>query len=141
MEEKDISKRNTEREGEEPSNKKQKPDKDNCFDIELMIKQLTTVVRELEKHEFQNVIDAPGENWNGEIDGVIGSMICLVETARYINNIPSEQLVFYEKLRKKTEKQISNKAIHFSLIHTGFYKKYFLSMKTLRDERALQPPP
>ena len=62
VEEKDISKRNTEREGEEPSNKKQKPDKDNCFDIELMIKQLTTVVRELEKHEFQNVIDAPGEN-------------------------------------------------------------------------------
>ena len=62
VEEKDISKRNIEREGEEPSNKKQKPDKDNCFDIELMIKQLTTVVRELEKHESQNVIDAPGEN-------------------------------------------------------------------------------
>ena len=62
VEEKDISKRNIEREGEEPSNKKQKPDKDNCFDIELMIKQLTTVVRELEKHESQNVIDAPGMN-------------------------------------------------------------------------------
>ena len=62
VEEKDISKRNIEREGEEPSNKKQKPDKDNCFDIELMIKQLTTVVRELEKHESQNVIAAPGEN-------------------------------------------------------------------------------
>ena len=62
VEEKDISKRNIEREGKEPSNKKQKPDKDNCFDIELMIKQLTTVVRELEKHESQNVIDAPGEN-------------------------------------------------------------------------------
>ena len=43
-------------------NKKQKPDKKNCFDMELMMKQLTTVVRELEEHEFWNVADFLGEN-------------------------------------------------------------------------------
>ena len=111
VEEKDTgftSKRNIQIEGEKPTNKKQKPDKDNCSDMELIIKQLTTVVRELDKHERRNVADVPRENRNAEIDGVIGSMICIVETAQDINNIPSEQLVFYEKLKKKREKQISN---------------------------------
>ena len=49
VEEKDIgftSKRNIKTECDEPTNKKHKSDKDNCFDMELMIKQLTTVVRE-----------------------------------------------------------------------------------------------
>ena len=41
-----TSKRNIKTECDEPTNKKQKSDKDNCFDMELMIKQLTTVVRE-----------------------------------------------------------------------------------------------
>ena len=50
--------------------------------MELIIKQLTTVVRELEEHEFQNVFDVLVEDQSAEIDGVIGSMICLVETAR-----------------------------------------------------------
>ena len=50
--------------------------------MELIIKQLTTVVRELEEHEFQNVFDVLVEDRSAEIDGVIGSMICLVETAR-----------------------------------------------------------
>ena len=103
-----TSKRNIQIEGEKSTNKKQKPDKDNCSDMELIIKQLTAVVRELDKHEPRNVVDAPRENWNAEIDGVIGSMICIVETAQDINNIPSEQLVFYKKLKKKREKQISN---------------------------------
>ena len=68
-------------------------------------------------------------------------MICLVKPARNINNIPSEQLVFYEKVKKKREKQISNEAMHDSFVHTGFYKKHFLRMKRLRDEHSLQPPP
>ena len=100
-----TSKRNIQIEGEKPTNKKQKPDKDNCSDMELIIKQLTTVAGELDKHEPRNVADAPRENRNAEIDGVVGSMICIVETAQDINNIPSEQLVFYEKLKKKREKQ------------------------------------
>ena len=111
MEENDTgftSKRNIQIEGEKSTNKKQKPDKDNCSDMELIIKQLTAVVRELDKHEPRNVVDAPRENRNAEIDGVIGSMIYIVETAQDINNISSEQLVFYEKLKKKREKQISN---------------------------------
>ena len=111
VEEKDTgftSKRNIQIEGEKPTNKKQKPDKDNCSDMELIIKQLTTVAGELDKHEPRNVADAPRENRNAEIDGVVGSMICIVETAQDINNIPSEQLVFYEKLKRKREKQISN---------------------------------
>ena len=122
-------------------NKKQKPDKKNCFDMELMMKQLTTVVRELEEHEFWNVADVLGENRSAEVDDVLGSMICLVKPARNINNIPSEQLVFYEKVKKKREKQISNEAMHDSFVHTGFYKKHFLRMKRLRDEHSLQPPP
>ena len=118
-------------------NKKQKPDKKNCFDMELMMKQLTTVVRELEEHEFWNVADVLGEDGSAEVDDVLGSMICLVKPARNINNIPSEQLVFYEKVKKKREKQISNEAMHDSFVHTGFYKKHFLRMKRLRDEHSL----
>ena len=120
--------------------KKQKPDKDTCFEMELMVKQLTTVVKELEEHEFRNIADVLGEDRNTEREGVIGNMICLVETARDISSIPSEQLIFHEKLIKKREKQISNDAMHDSFLHTGFYKNHFLWMKRLRDERALQPP-
>ena len=106
-----------------------------------MIKQLTTVVRELEEHEFRNVADVPGEDRNTEIDNVIANMICLVETARDISDTPSEQSIFYEKLKRKRAKQISNEAMHDSFVHTGFYKKHFLRMKRLRDEHASQPPP
>ena len=109
--------------------------------MELMIQQLTTVVRELEEHEFRNVAEVLGEDRSDEIDGVISNMICLVETARDISNVPSEQLVLYDKLQKKREKQISTEAMHDSFVHTGFYKKHFLRMKRLRDERASQPPP
>ena len=135
------SKRNIDQEAEEPRLKKQKPDKDNCFEMELMIKQLTTVVRELEEHEFRHIADVLGEDRSTEIDGVIGNMICLVETALDISGIPSEQLIFYEKRIKKREKQISSEAMHDSFFHMGFYKKHFLRMKRLRNERALQPPP
>ena len=144
VEEKDTgfsSKRNLDRETEEPSTKKQRPDGENCFELELMVQQLTTVVRELEEHEFRNIADVLGEDRSTEIDNVIANMICLVETARDVNNIPSEQLVFYEKLKRKRAKQISNKAMHDSFVHTGFYKKHFLRMKRLRDEHASQPPP
>ena len=144
VEEKDIgftSKRNIDTESEAPTSKKQKSDKDNCFDMGLTIQQLTTIVRELEEHEFRNVAEVLGEDRSDEIDGVISNMICLVETARDISNVPSEQLVLYDKLQKKREKQISTEAMHDSFVHTGFYKKHFLRMKRLRDERASQPPP
>ena len=109
--------------------------------MELMIKQLTTVVRGLEEHEFRNNADVLGEDRSTEIDNVIANMICLVETARDISDIPSEQLIFYEKLKKKREKQISNEATHDSFVHAGFYKKHFLRMQRLRDEHASQLPP
>ena len=144
VEEKDIgftSKRNIDRECEPPTSKKQKSDKGNCFDMDVMIQQLTKIVRELEEHEFRNVAEVLGEDRSDEIDGVISNMICLVETARDISNVPSEQLVLYDKLQKKREKQISTEAMHDSFVHTGFYKKHFLRMKRLRDERASQPPP
>ena len=143
VEEKDTgfsSKTNLDRETEEPFTKKQRPDKENCFELELMVKQLTTVVRELEEREFRNVADVLGEHRSTAID-VIANMIGLVENARDINDIPSEQLIFYEKLERKRAKQISNEAMHDSFIHTDFYKKHFLRMKRLRDERASQPPP
>ena len=60
-------------------------------------------------------------------------MICLVETARDITNVPSEKLVLYEKLQKKREKQISTEAMPDSFVHTGFYKKHFLRMKRLQE--------
>ena len=101
----------------------------------LMIQQLTTVVRELEEHEFRNVANVLGEDRSKDIDGVISNMICLVETARDISNVPSEQLVLYEKLQKR-EKQIRTEAMHDSYVQTGFYKNHFLRMKRLRDERA-----
>ena len=109
--------------------------------MELMIKQLTVVVRELEEDEFRNIADVLGKDRNTEIDGVISNMIGLVDTAGDISSIPSEQLIFYEKLVKKREKQISDEAMHDSFLHTGFYKKHFLRMKKLRDERALQNHP
>ena len=101
----------------------------------LMIQQLTTVVRELEEHEFRNVANVLQEDQSKEIDGAISNLICLVETARDISNVPSEQLVLYEKLQKR-EKQISTEAMHDSFVQTAFYKNHFLRMKRLRDERA-----
>ena len=144
VEEKDTSfssKWNIEREDDEPTNKKQKPDKANCFDMDLMIKQLTAVSREFEEHEFRSIVDVLGEDRTAQIDGVIRSMICLVKTAWKLNNTLSEHLVFYKKLKKKREKQINNEAMHDSFEHTGFYKKHFLRMKRWRNERGSQPPP
>ena len=97
VEEKDTSfslKQNIEREDDEPTNKKQKPDKANYFDMDLMIKQLTVVIREFEEHEFRSIVDVLGEDRSAQIDGVIGSMNCLVKTACKLNNILSKHLVF-----------------------------------------------
>ena len=109
--------------------------------MDLMIKQLTAVSREFEEHEFRSIVDVLGEDRSAQIDGVIRSMICLVKTAWKLNNILSEHLVFYKKLKKKREKQINNEAMHDSFEHTGFYKKHFLRMKRWRNERGSQPPP
>ena len=106
-----------------------------------MVKQLTTVVTELEEHEFWNVADVLGEDWSTETDNVLSNMIYLVETARDTSNIGSEQLIFYENFKKKREKQIRNEAMHDSFVHTGFYKNHFLMMKRLRDKHASQLPP
>ena len=108
--------------------------------MDLMIKQLTAVIREFEGHEFRSIV-VQGEDRSAEIDGVTGGMICLVRTAWKLNNILSEHLVFYKKLKKKREKQINNEAMHDSFEHTGFYKKHFLRMKRWRNERGSQPPP
>ena len=78
VEEKDTgfsSKRNIEWQGEEPTNKNQISDKDNRFFVDLIIKQLTTVVREFKEYEFQNVVDVLVEDGSTEIDSAIDSMI------------------------------------------------------------------
>ena len=92
VEEKDTgfsSKRNIDQEAEEPSTKKERSgkEKDNCFEMGLMIQQLTTVVRELEEHEFRNVTDTLGEDQTTKIDGVIANMICLHDIAQDIDNV------------------------------------------------------
>ena len=109
--------------------------------MELMISRLTAIVRKLEEHEFRNIAEVLGEDRNDEIDGVIANMVCLAETGRDISNFPGEQKPFYEKLRKKREKNISNEAMHDSFVHTGFYEKYLPRVQRLRDERASQAPP
>ena len=91
-----------------------------------MIQQLTMVVRELEEHEFWNVADVLGEDRCDEIDGVISNVICLVETARDISNVPSVELVLYEKLQKKREKQISTEACMIASYTLAFIKSTFL---------------
>ena len=107
VEEKDTgfsSKRNVEsieRKGEEPTNKNQISDKDNRFYMDLIIKQLTTVIREFEEHEFQNVVHVLVEDGSAEIDSAIDSMIRLLKISWDINNIASQQLVLYNKLKKK----------------------------------------
>lgn len=53
-------------------------------------------------------------------------MICLVKTAGDISSLPSEQLIFYEKIQKKREKQISNEAMDNCFAQTGFYKSIVL---------------
>ena len=78
VEEKDTgfsSKRNIEWQGEEPTNKNQISDKDNRFFVDLIIKQLTTVVREFKEYEFQNVVDVLVEDGSTEIDSAVDSMI------------------------------------------------------------------
>ena len=107
VEEKDTgfsSKRNVEsieRKGEEPTNKNQISDKDNRFYMDLIIKQLPTVIREFEEHEFQNVVHVLVEDGSAEIDSAIDSMIRLLKISWDINNIASQQLVLYNKLKKK----------------------------------------
>ena len=75
------SKRNIDREAEEPCMKKQRLGKNNYFEMELMIKQPTMVVTGLEEHEFRNIADVLGEDRSTEINNVIVNMISLVETA------------------------------------------------------------
>ena len=105
LEQKDTGfspKRNIEKDDVEPRQKIQKLDRDNCSNMELTMKQLFAVNRELEEHEFRNVADVLWEDHSPEIDGVIGNMIFLVETAQDISKLPSEQLVLYGKLLKKS---------------------------------------
>ena len=67
-------------------------------------------------------------------------MIYLAETAQDINKVPGEHKSFYEKLKKKREKNISNEAMHNCFIHAGFYKNYLLRMQRLQNEATLQAP-
>ena len=63
VEKKDIGftlKRNMETKCEPPTSKKNKSDKGNCFDMELMIQKLTTIVRELEEHDFRMLLMSSG---------------------------------------------------------------------------------
>ena len=61
--------------------------------MELMVCQLTTIVRNLEEHEFWNTVEVLGEDWNDGIDGVIVNMICLAETAQD-SRVPEEHKPF-----------------------------------------------
>ena len=145
VEERDVgfsSKRIRDEDSAEPRLKKKREEqKGMSLEMELMVSQLTTMVRELEEHEFRNIVEVLGEDRSDEIDGVIANMVCLAETARDINKVPEEQKPFYDKLRKKREKNISTEAMHDSFVHTGFYKKYLPRMQRLRDERVSQAPP
>ena len=145
VEEKDVgfsSKTNRQEETGEPCHKKKKEEEKGVgSEMELMISQLTAIVRKLEEHEFQNIAEVLREDRSDKIDGVIANMVCLAETGRDISNVPAEHKPFYEKLRKKREKNISNEAMHDSFVHTGFYQKYLHRMQRLRDERASQTPP
>ena len=136
------SKRNRQEEPCVPCNKKKKEEQKGMgSEMELMVSQLTTIVRELEEHEFRNIVDVLGEDRNDEVDRVIANMICFAETARDIDKVPAEHKPFYEKLRKKREKNISSEAMHESFVHTGFYEKYLLRIQRLRHERTLQALP
>ena len=131
VEEKDTglsSKQSIESEDDERTNKKQKPDNANCFDMDLMIKELTAVVRELEEHEFRSIVDVLGEDRSAEIECVIGSMICLVKTSWKLNNILSENLVLYKKLKKKREKQIRKEAYMIAWYTPAFIKSTLWDM-------------
>ena len=108
--------------------KKREEEKGMSSEIELMVSQLTTIVRELEKHEFWNVVDVLRENWNDEIDGVIANMICLAETA-WDSRVPEEHKPFYEKLIKKWEKKIRNKACLIASSIRGSTKSIWLGCK------------
>ena len=121
--------------------KKREEEKGMSLEMGLMVSQLTTIVRELEEHDFRNIVEVLGEDRSDEIDGVIASMVCLAETARDINKIPEEHKPFYDKLRKKRKKNIITEAMHDSFVHTGFYKKYLPRMERLRDERFSQALP
>ena len=97
-------------------------------EIELMVSQLMTIVRELEKHDFWNIAKVLGEDRNDEIDGVIANMICLAETARD-SRVPEEHKPFYEKLRKKGEKKIRNEACLIASSIRGSTKSIWLGCR------------
>ena len=128
VEERDVgfsSKRIRDEDSAEPRFKKKREEqKGMSLEMELMVSQLTTIVRELEEHDFRNIVEVLGEDRSDEIDSVIASMVFLAETARDVNKVLEEHKPFYDKLRKKREKNISTEAVHDSFVHTGFYKMY-----------------
>ena len=70
-------------------------------DMELMISQLTTIVRELEEHEFRNIVEVLGEDRSDEIDGVIASMVCLAETCPGHQQGSSRAQTLLRKIKKE----------------------------------------
>ena len=72
--------------------KKKKEEKKGVgSEMEHMISQLTAIVRELEEHELQNLVEVLGEDRSDEIDSVIAIMICLAKTIGDINNVPENK--------------------------------------------------
>ena len=83
--EKDVglsSKRNRQEETGKPCHKiKREEEKSMSSEMELMISQLTTIVKQFEEHEFWNIAEVLDDNPSDKVDGVIANMICLVETS------------------------------------------------------------
>ena len=94
VEERDVgffSKRIRDEDTAKPRLKKKRDEqKGMSLEMELMVSQLTTIVRELEVHDFRNIVEVIGEDRSDEIDSVIASMVFLAETARDINKVPEE---------------------------------------------------
>ena len=106
--------------------------------MELVISQLTAIVRKLEEHEFQKIAEVLEEDRSDQIDGVIANMVCLAETlVRFLQN----KNPFTKNSERKATKKISNEAMHDSFIHTDFYEKYLHRMQGLRVEHTSPAPP
>ena len=108
-------------------------------EMELMVCQLTTIVRNLEEHEFLNTVEVLGEDWNDGIDGVIVNMICLAETAQG-SRVPEEHKPFWKTKKERGEKY-QQRSMLDSFVNTWIYKEYFLRIQRLRDERTFETRP
>ena len=106
--------------------------------MELVISQLTTIVRKLEEHEFQKIAEVLEEDRSDQIDGVIANMVCLAETlVRFLQN----ENPFTKNSERKERKKLVTKLCMIASSIRAFMKSTCIGCRDygLNAPRQLLP--